>query len=80
MFFVLLGVLLVALKYLEVGPVGAWSWWIAIAPFGCAVAWWAFADGTGMTARDQSRKLDERTQQRRQRNLEALGTSQKHRR
>ena len=30
MWFLLLGVLAVALKYFEVGPVGALSWWIVI--------------------------------------------------
>jgi small Trp-rich protein len=80
MYLVLLGVFLVLFKYLDIGPVGAWSWWITLAPFAGAVAWWAFADGTGMTAKDQAKKLDERTQARRQKNLEALGISQKRRR
>lgn len=80
MFFVLLGVLLVALKILEVGPIGAWSWWIVIAPFACAVAWWAFADGSGMTARSQADKVDERARRRRQKNLEAIGLGDKRRR
>jgi small Trp-rich protein len=80
MFFVLLGVLLVALKYLAVGPVGAWAWWIVLAPFACAVAWWAFADSTGMTAKHQSDKVDQRARNRRQKNLEALGLGDKRRR
>lgn len=80
MFFVLLGVLLVALKYLAIGPVGAWSWWIVLAPFACAVAWWAFADGSGLTARRESEKVDERARDRRRRNLEAMGLAEKRRR
>ena len=80
MFFVLLGVLLFALKYLAIGPVAAWSWWIVIAPFACAVAWWAFADGSGLTARRQSEKVEERAKDRRRRNLEAMGLADKHRR
>jgi small Trp-rich protein len=80
MFFVLLGVLLEAMKLLEIGPVAAWSWWIVHAPFACAVAWWAFADGSGLTARRQSEKVDERARDRRQRNLEAMGLADKRRR
>ena len=29
-----LGLLLVVLKWLEIGPVAAWSWWWVLAPFG----------------------------------------------
>ncbi|WP_223683958.1 TIGR04438 family Trp-rich protein, partial [Escherichia fergusonii] len=47
MWFVLIGVLLLALKLLEAGPPAAWSWWVILAPFACAAVWWAWADATG---------------------------------
>ncbi len=27
------------MKWLEYGPVGHWSWWIVLAPFGLALLW-----------------------------------------
>ena len=80
MFFVLIGVLLTALKFFEIGPVAAWSWWIVIAPYGLALAWWAFADATGRTAQAQADKVDDKARLRRQRNLEALGLGNRRRR
>lgn len=46
-----LGVILLAMKYLEFGPVAGWAWWVVLAPFGAAVAWWAWADWSGYTKR-----------------------------
>ncbi|MBE7940044.1 MULTISPECIES: TIGR04438 family Trp-rich protein [Ramlibacter] len=46
-----LGVILLAMKYLEFGPVAGWAWWMVLAPFGAAVAWWAWADWSGYTKR-----------------------------
>ncbi len=42
-----LGILLVVLKYLEIGPVAQWSWWWVLSPFAVTAAWWAWADATG---------------------------------
>lgn len=62
MLFLLLGLLAVALKYLEVGMVAGWSWWIVLSPFALAVAWWAWADSSGYT----KRKVIEREERRKQ--------------
>ena len=43
MYFLILGVVLSAMKYMEFGPVAVWDWWIVLAPFGLATAWWAWA-------------------------------------
>lgn len=77
--FVAIGVLLVLLKFLEIGPVAAWSWWIVLAPFAVAVVWWAISDATGITARRESDKVDARARARREKNLEAMGMSTKNR-
>jgi len=64
MWFLLLGVLGVALKYFEIGPIGLWSWWVILTPFALAVAWWAFADASGYTRRKVMEREQIRKQQR----------------
>jgi len=39
MYFLSAGVVLLLFKYLELGPVAGWSWWVVLAPFGLAVLW-----------------------------------------
>jgi small Trp-rich protein len=71
--FLIVGVLLLVMKVSEFGPAAALSWFWVLLPFGLAVAWWAFADGTGLTQRRAMRKMDARKEERRQRSLEQLG-------
>lgn len=73
MWFIVAGVLLVALKLADIGPVDQWSWWVVLAPFGLAALWWAYADSTGLTKKREMDKLEERKLERRRRNMEALG-------
>ena len=73
MAFLILGILLLAMKLAEFGPVAAWSWWLVLAPFGLAVLWWGFADSIGLTQRRAMDKMEEKKIERRNRNLEALG-------
>jgi small Trp-rich protein len=73
MVFLIVGLLLVVLKFAEVSPVAGWSWlWIFI-PFGLAVAWWAFADQSGLTQRRAMKQMEEKKRQRRDRDMKALG-------
>jgi len=72
-----LGLVLLALKYLEIGPVAAWSWWLVLAPFAAAVAWWSWADSTGYTKRKAMEREDARRQARVDKNKEAIGTLHK---
>ncbi len=51
MYLLVLGIVLLLLKYLEIGPVAVWSWWTVLAPFVLAAAWWAWADYSGYTKR-----------------------------
>jgi small Trp-rich protein len=39
MWFLGIGVLLLIMKWFEYGPVAHWSWWIVLAPFALALAW-----------------------------------------
>ena len=73
MAFLLIGLVLLALKFTEYGPVAAWSWWVVLAPFALAVAWWHYSDSTGLTQRRAMAKLEKRQAGRRLRALEALG-------
>lgn len=73
MWFVGLGVLLLVLKLAGVAVVGQWPWWVVLAPFGLAAAWWAFADGVGITQRRVMEDQDERARKRREQQYENLG-------
>lgn len=68
-----LGLVLLALKYLAVDPVAAWSWWLVMAPLGLAVAWWAWADSTGFTKRKAMERENRRRDARIEASREALG-------
>ena len=73
MWFVVLGVALIALKFAEIGFVAAWSWWAVLSPFAAAAVWWAYADASGYTKRREMDKLEEKKIERRRANMEALG-------
>lgn len=67
-----LGLILLLLKTLEWGFVAQWSWWLVMAPFAGAVAWWAWADSTGYTKRKAMEREDKRRDARRARTKAAL--------
>ena len=77
MWFLLLGLLGVGLKYFEVGMVATWNWWIVLTPFALALAWWAWADASGYTKRKVIERENKRKQARidRQRANMGLPTS-----
>lgn len=80
MLFLGLGLLLLVLKYLEVGIVADWSWWIVLSPFAMAIVWWAWADATGYTRRKAIEREDQRRDARIERQRAAIGKSTKRRR
>ena len=73
MYFLLIGILSLALKYFEIEPVSSLSWWLVLSPFGLAVLWWAWADASGYTKRKEMRKMDERTHKRINKQRAAMG-------
>jgi small Trp-rich protein len=79
MYLLLIGIVFLLLKYLEIGPVATWSWWIVLLPFGLAVAWWAWADATGYTRRKAMEREDKRRQDRIDKHRTAMGTERKRR-
>ncbi|MFN7855151.1 MAG: TIGR04438 family Trp-rich protein [Acidovorax sp.] len=68
-----LSLVLLALKYFEIGPVATWSWWVVLSPFAATAAWWAWADASGYTKRKAMEKMDRRKQDRINKHKEALG-------
>ena len=74
MLFLGLGIVFLAMWYFEIGPVAAWAWYVVFAPFGLAVAWWAWADSSGYTKRKAMEREDAKRQARIDRNKEAIGT------
>lgn len=77
MYFLGLGLALLIMKYLAVGPVAHWSWWIILAPFGLAMLWWTWADNSGYSKKKAMERENDRRQERIDRNRENMGTSTK---
>jgi small Trp-rich protein len=75
-----LGVVLLALKYLEIGPVAQWDWMWVLSPFVAAVVWWAWADWSGYTKKKAVQRENDRKQARIDKSREALGIKPKRRR
>lgn len=77
MYLLVLGIILLVMKYMEFGPVAAWSWWAVLAPFGAAAVWWAWADYSGFTKRKAMERENARKQARIDRSREQLGLGPK---
>ncbi|MGE0329670.1 MAG: TIGR04438 family Trp-rich protein [Ramlibacter sp.] len=73
MYFLMIGVALLAMKYLEIGPVAAFPWWVVLSPFAMAVAWWSWADSSGYTKKKAVERENAKKQARIDRNRENLG-------
>lgn len=73
MYFLLIGIVALVLKYLAIGPVATWSWWVVLSPFAMAVAWWAWADAFGYTKRKEVEKMDKRKRARIDKQRAAMG-------
>ena len=73
MLFIVIGLLLIGLKFADVSPVATLSWWWVLAPFALAAAWWAYADGSGLTKRREMDKLEDKKKERRRKAMDALG-------
>ena len=74
-----IGIVLLLMKYLEIGPVAEWSWWVVLSPFAGAVAWWTWADWSGYTKKKAVERENVRKQARIDKSREALGLGPKKR-
>jgi len=68
-----LGIVLLLMKYLEIGPPTEWSWWIVLSPFALAALWWSWADYSGYTKRKAVERENARKQARIEKSREHLG-------
>lgn len=74
---VVLGVVLLVLRWLEVAPMSGWSPWVMFVPFVLALFWWAWSDFSGRTRRRQEDAFAQRRQARRERAIVAMGGARK---
>lgn len=80
MLFVIVGVLIIVTNLVGIGPFAGWNWeftgdlWKFCVPFALAIAWWSFADKSGMNKRREMQKMDDKKAARRQENMVSLGT------
>jgi small Trp-rich protein len=77
MYFLGIGIVLLLMKYLEIGQVASWSWYVVLAPFGLAAAWWAWADWSGYTKKKAMEKMEKRKADRQAETRERLGMGPK---
>ena len=75
-----IGIVLLVLKLMQIGPVGGWSWLIVLTPFALAAAWWVWADASGYTKRKEMEKMDAIRENRLQKQREALKNPARRRR
>lgn len=77
MYFLGIGIVLLALWYLEMGPVATWPWYVVFAPFLLAVVWWWWADATGYTKKKAVERENARRKARIDKSREALGVKKR---
>ena len=80
MYFLGIGIVLLILKLMQIGPVGGWSWLIVLTPFALAAARWVWADASGYTKRKEMEKMDAIRENRLQKQREALKNPARRRR
>ncbi len=80
MYFLVIGIVLLALWYLEIGPVATWAWYFVFSPFLLAVLWWWWADWSGYTKKKAVERENEKKKARIAKSREAMGMGPKKRR
>ena len=72
MYLLVFSLLLLLMKWQQIGPVAEWPWkWIA-APFILTLLWWDWADWSGYTTRRAMKDEDQRKQDRLQKQRDSL--------
>ena len=90
MVFVLIGIALIVCHFMDWGPMATWTWtltdghgnwgdlWKFLLPFVLAAIWWAWADASGLSKKRAMQRDAERKQDRRDRNIDAMGLGHLH--
>ena len=74
MWFLAVGVVLLMMKWFEIGPVGHWSWWIVLVPFGLALAWFEVVEPFfGLDKKKAHNELDKVKEERIKKGLGRVG-------
>jgi len=73
MYLLAIGLLLMVMKYMEMGPVAEWSWYWVLSPFAAAAVWWWWADATGYTKKKAVERENQKKQARIDKSRESLG-------
>ena len=73
MYFLLAGLVTLAMKYFDIEPVANWEWWWVLSPFALAVVWWWWADTFGYTKKKEMQGMEKRKQKRLDAQAKALG-------
>jgi small Trp-rich protein len=86
MWFIIIGVILIATNLAGIGPAADWNWelggdlWKLGAPFVLAGVWWVWADVSGLNKRREMDKMERKKRDRRKENLVSLGMDTRARR
>jgi small Trp-rich protein len=79
MWFVIIGVLIIASNLASIGPFANWNWeftgdlWRFCVPFALAFMWWVWTDRSGLDKKREMDKMEAKKEARRKDNLAALG-------
>jgi len=73
MWFVVIGLIALGLKLSGHTVVATLDWWWVLSPFPLAVGWWLLSDSLGLTQKGQMKKMERRKEERRQKQMAALG-------
>ena len=90
MLFVIVGVIVIFCHFAGIGPMADWTWtitdghgnwgdlWKFLLPFVCAAVWWTWSDASGLSKRRAMQRDADRKQDRRDRNIDAMGLGHLH--
>lgn len=73
MYLLIAGIGLLIWNLNRIGLVADMSWWWVLSPFLLAVVWWTWADMSGYTKRKEMEKMDQKKQDRLDKQRAALG-------
>jgi small Trp-rich protein len=73
MYLLIAGIGLLIWNLNRIGLVADMSWWWVLSPFVMAVVWWTWADMSGYTKRKEMEKMDQKKQDRLDKQKAALG-------
>lgn len=65
------------LDVVDVGGISAMSWWWVLGGFALSAAWFSWADRSGLTSRKAMERMEQRKQERMQKQRELLGSRRK---